>query len=480
MAPKTKKIKYRKRSSIFFKIWTAFTLLVLAAVLILGFAQRSIFIQTHKDEVAREVLRSGGLIENELDDYTQSGGADISAFLYSRGVAYEVLAFIVDGDGNVLYPEVALGARGDDAFDFSRRIVTLKEKLAMQNTTRVLYEDGGNFVYGCEYNGQANSYLYVYRAARLGDRVLTEYNARIILTSLFVLALSFALAGAVSGWLTRPLAEMTQKARRLGRGDFSVDFYGETYGAELYELAETLNFARDEIHKADRMQRELIANVSHDFKTPLTMIKSYASMIIEISGNNPEKRNKHAQVIIDEADRLASLVSDVLDLSKIRAGIETLEPKVFNLSAFVRQVLEKFEYLCESHGYSFEVDVEDGVLTRADEGKIGQVLYNLIGNAVNYTGDDKKVYVSLKTDENGAARFAVRDTGKGIKSEEIDTIWDRYYRSGETHKRPVQGTGLGLSIVKTVLEKHCFRFGVESQQGKGSTFFVLFPVWKRQ
>jgi signal transduction histidine kinase len=210
------------------------------------------------------------------------------------------------------------------------------------------------------------------------------------------------------------------------------------------------------------------------------MIKSYASMIVEISGNNPEKRNKHAQVIIDEADRLASLVTDVLDLSKIRAGIETLEPKVFNLSAFVRQVLEKFEYLCESHGYSFEVDVEDGVLTRADEGKIGQVLYNLIGNAVNYTGDDKKVYVSLKTDENGAARFVVRDTGKGIKSEEIDTIWDRYYRSGETHKRPVQGTGLGLSIVKTVLGKHRFRFGVESEQGKGSTFFVLFPVWKRE
>ena len=113
--------------------------------------------------------------------------------------------------------------------------------------------------------------------------------------------------------------------------------------------------------------------------------------------------------------------------------------------------------------------------TVADKVKIGQALYNLIGNAVNYTGEDKQVFVSLKRDGE-FFRFAVTDTGKGIKPEELDDIWDRYYRSSESHKRPVQGTGLGLSIVKTVLEKHAFRFGVDSEVGKGSTFFVLFPL----
>ena len=103
------------------------------------------------------------------------------------------------------------------------------------------------------------------------------------------------------------------------------------------------------------------------------------------------------------------------------------------------------------------------------------MLYNLIGNAVNYTGEDKTVTVRLYG-ENGIVHFTVTDTGKGISPEEIDTIWERYYRSRETHKRPVKGTGLGLSIVKTILTKHRFAFGVRSEVGKGSTFYVDFPA----
>ena len=106
----------------------------------------------------------------------------------------------------------------------------------------------------------------------------------------------------------------------------------------------------------------------------------------------------------------------------------------------------------------------------------GQALYNLISNAVNYTGEDKKVFVSLKKTGENVFRFAVQDTGVGIKAEELPDIWDRYYRTAETHKRPVNGTGLGLSIVKAVLEKHGFAFGVESKEGKGSTFYIDFPL----
>ena len=266
---------------------------------------------------------------------------------------------------------------------------------------------------------------------------------------------------------------LTEKTRRFARGDFEVDFSDGAYGDEIVELAGTLNFARDEISKADKMQKELIANVSHDFKTPLTMIKAYASMIREISGDNPEKRNKHAQVIEDEADRLTSLVSDVLDLSKIRSGLDTLKITKFDVSSYLYDVLDRFAYLVENKGYTFLLDVDDGLFIQADEIKIGQVLYNLIGNAVNYTGEDKRVYISLKR-EKSAVKFSVRDTGKGIKKEELSTIWDRYYRSGETHKRPVKGTGLGLSIVKSILEKHNFNFGVESEVGGGSTFYVYF------
>ena len=199
-------------------------------------------------------------------------------------------------------------------------------------------------------------------------------------------------------------------------------------------------------------------------------------MIMEISGEVKEKRDKHAQVIIDEADRLASLVTDVLDLSKLRSGIQELNVDTLNISVYLREIIERFAYFQDEQGYVLETDIDDNLFADVDELKIGQVLYNLIGNAVNYTGEDKTVYVALKKLDEGSFRFSVRDTGKGIEKEELEAIWDRYYRSSETHKRPVRGTGLGLSIVKAVLVRHDLEFGVESEVGKGSMFFVDFPI----
>jgi signal transduction histidine kinase len=198
-------------------------------------------------------------------------------------------------------------------------------------------------------------------------------------------------------------------------------------------------------------------------------------MIIEVAGDDKAKREKSARVIVEEADRLASLVSDVLDLSKIRSGIQALEMQAFDLSAYLEEMLARFGYLTETQGYCLDAQIEQGLFTHADKMKIGQVLYNLIGNAVNYTGDDKKVKVVLERKEN-CIRFAVSDTGAGIAEDELAGIWDRYYRSSEAHKRPVRGTGLGLSIVKTILERHQFIFGVDSVLGQGSTFYVLFPI----
>ena len=172
---------------------------------------------------------------------------------------------------------------------------------------------------------------------------------------------------------------------------------------------------------------------------------------------------------------VSSLVNDILNLSKIRSGMDSLKLEMLNLSEFVHTVIERFDYLVEANDYTIERNIEDELYTEADVDKLEQVVYNLIGNAVNYTGEDKRITVSLKRIEGGSIRLSVTDTGKGIPPEEIKTIWDRYYRSSETHKRPIKGTGLGLSIVKTILEKHGFDFGAESEVGKGSTFYVIFP-----
>ncbi len=469
-------------------LWSAFTVITFVIVLLFGITQSVALGQTYKDETSRLLMERGSRINRAMRErLPQPFGNNYDAYVRYLAQANDVQVYLLTEEGEVLLPlesnsDSIYPAYGEE-YDFTEKIVGHKRLLeeagaSVENEKFVVYESDEGFVYGAvlpAYGERPQTYLYVYKSVEIMKTVISDLRIRTVTMGFFVFIVVFAASTALSGYLTKPINELTEKARRLAHGDWEVDFQGAEYGAEMVQLADSLNYARDEISKADKLQKELIANVSHDFKTPLTMIKAYASMIQEISGDVPEKREKHAQVIIDESDRLTSLVNDLLDLSKMQSGIQELKYNLFDLSAYIDDVLERFAYLKERGGYTFELDVEEGLYTVADELKIGQVLYNLIGNAVNYTGEDKRVKILLKKEEN-CIRFAVTDTGKGIKSEELNTIWDRYYRSSEAHKRPVRGTGLGLSIVKAILEKHGFVFGVDSVLGKGSTFYVLFPL----
>ncbi|MBR2441479.1 MAG: ATP-binding protein [Clostridia bacterium] len=479
-----KRRKKMKSTSIYFLLWTVFTALSLFIVLFSSVMQRIIFVRSYKEEAARKVSEKGKLIEQILrsNQLPSWAGGNYSGYLRFLAQSYDVRLYLLSGTGEVLFPQEQnfdpSAPEISDKRDFSDKIELLLQKLNEADGKSALYETEHEYVYAAKLVVPGSErYLYVGSSLELMETAVASMSVRMWLVSVFVFALSFAITSAVAGILTKPISEITKKAGALGRGDFDVDFYGADYCKELAELAKTLNFARDELSKTDQMQKELIANISHDFKTPLTMIKAYASMIMEISGDIPEKRNKHALIIVDEADRLSSLVGDVLDLSKISSGIAGLDESTFNMSAYTRQMLDRFTYLRDTAGYRFITDIDEGLFTRADKGKIGQVLYNLISNAVNYTGADKTVYIRLKKESENTFRFSVTDTGKGIKKEELSTIWDRYYRSKEVHKRPVRGTGLGLSIVKTILQRHNLTFGVESEEGKGSTFYAVFQIY---
>ena len=401
--------------------------------------------------------------------------------------------YLYAADGRLLYPE-----SGTEVYALQKVSAETEgneEFLAVKETYLEALEKGGDLRRGMSvrrgsglayiaYFGSAESmdsadgtdgaYLYIEYSTALAQTVMGTMRIQLVLISVVVIFLALIVSVLLSMKLTKPITRITRAAKRMAAGDFSVNFKGEYSYAEMDALAETLDYAKEEIGKSDQLQKEVLANVTHDLKTPLTMIKAYASMIQEISGNDPEKRAKHTQVIIDESDRLTSLVNDILNLSKIRSGMDNLKLTTFNLSEFVHTVLERFDYLTETQGYTLTREIEDELYTEADTEKIEQVVYNLVGNAVNYTGEDKKITVGLKRTEKGL-RFSVTDTGKGIPADQIDSIWDKYYRSAETHKRPIKGTGLGLSIVKTILLKHGFDFGAESEVGKGSTFYVYFP-----
>ena len=206
-------------------------------------------------------------------------------------------------------------------------------------------------------------------------------------------------------------------------------------------------------------------------------------MIRDLSGDNPEKRARHLKVIIDETDRLSSLVNDILDLSKLQAGVTEMNMTVFDLSERLSGVISRFDILKENDGIIIKLEAEDNIVINADITKLEQVVYNLINNAVTYTGDDNTVIVRLFRKEGGLIRFEVTDHGDGIAPEYLPYIWDRYYKVSErnkTHKRAKMGSGIGLSIVKNVLEQHGFKYGADSEVGKGSTFWFEAPEYHEQ
>ena len=271
--------------------------------------------------------------------------------------------------------------------------------------------------------------------------------------------------------ISSPLVKMNESAKQLAHGKYDVEFSGEGY-RETRELANTLNYASHELSRLDRLQKELIANISHDLRTPLTMIKGYSEVMRDIPGENT---SENIQVVIDETTRLSELVNDLLDLSKIQSGSHKAMFEEFDLTAAVEEVMKRYDAFTAHQGYHITFHSNNRVTVFADRGMLLQVLYNLINNAINYTGEDLCVTVQQTVHEN-RVRISVTDTGQGIEPDQISQIWDRYYKVDKVHRRAMIGTGLGLSIVKEVLELHNAAYGVESQVGCGSTFWFELDI----
>lgn len=445
-------------------LWLAFSAFALLVIIFFLLIQNSLIMRQYRENTLAVIDEARGRMTSELDSAQNSYvlGRRLTDIANDYGLSvcliYENGMSALDFDGQTNYAELA------SALCEQKENGMLPGYLISQNSVSYAEE--------LSLEGRS-TFLFISAATQQYGELMAGLRWLSVITALVSVVLAFVASGFVAVLITKPVTDVTARAQEMARGNYDLHFKKNYFCAELNELGDALEYARSEISKADTMQKELIANVSHDFKTPLTMIKAYASMIREISGEDKKKRDANAQVIIDECDRLTLLVGDLLDLSKLRAGMNVGERTVFNLSEEVYSVAERFAFLRETAGYTIETQIEDDLYTRASRERIDQVLYNLIGNAVNYTGDDKRVRVKLYKKGNNA-RFEVIDSGKGIPPEEVDTIWDRYYRSNKTHKRPVNGSGLGLSIVKNILLQHDCPFGVISEVGKGSCFWAEF------
>ena len=265
--------------------------------------------------------------------------------------------------------------------------------------------------------------------------------------------------------------ELTRQAKQLKSEPKAV--FSEQGSREIRELGQSLNHAMQNFSQTEQLRQELIANISHDLRAPLTMILGYAEVMRDIpEENTPE----NVQIIMDEAQRLSFLVNDILELSKLSSGTRQLHLKTFCLTDLLEETVERFQQLTAHQGCQIQLEKNCRVWVCADELDISRVVYNLINNAIQHTGENKKITVVQKMQDHHVC-VCVRDNGAGIEEEQLSRIWDRYYRTDKVQQdQSLSGSGLGLCIVREILQRHEAQYGVESKIGEGSTFWFSLDV----
>ena len=279
-----------------------------------------------------------------------------------------------------------------------------------------------------------------------------------------------------SRWFARPITELSGAARRVAKGDYSARVTPRGHD-ELAVLAQDFNTMTREVARSNELQRDLLANISHDLRTPLTLIKGYAETVRDLTGADAEKRTAQMDVIIDETDRLSGLVNSVLELSKVSSGAEKLAPVRFDIAQLCEEVAERYEDACTKAGFHLTVQADTPCDIMADPEALSRVVHNFLANAMHHVGADG--YLALRVlPKDGGARVEVEDHGAGIPKEDLPYIFDKYYRSRADAGK--QGSGLGLSICKAILVRHGFAFGAQSEVGRGSLFWFEAPGAPKQ
>ena len=306
------------------------------------------------------------------------------------------------------------------------------------------------------------------------EATVSALNLQMVFISVLMLIVALFMSLALSQHLALPLVKMTRRANKLAEGNFEPSFEGGG-SKEITQLADTLNYAAEELGKHQKLQEELIANISHDLRTPMTMIRGYAEVMRDLPGENTPE---NAQLIAEEATRLSTMVDELLDKSLLQSGVQQLSYERFDLTQLLNQLDDSYSRLRGIDGYDIIVEnCDETVYVFADRYRIEQVLRNLINNGLAHAGEDKLVFLK-QTIKDDVVRVDVRDNGRGIAAEDLPHIWQRYYRSRKASRRRFSGSGIGLSIVASVLKLHGVDYGVESEVGKGTTFWFELQIDK--
>ncbi len=449
------------------------------------------------EEVRLEVerfIRNGEKEENEAALRRLCEAAAINAAIVRPGGAFNVIVFTnMDTDGGALNRLLAsVGRRMPDALEVYRE----EENYSVYRVTDAVT---GTFQIDCigrlpaESGGHGDEIYVLTTPLAAVSEAADISNRFLLLIGLGTLVIGIGLTTLISWRLTRPVKELTELSARMAEMDFSERYQGHS-GDELNILGQSLNEMADRLEEnieglrrvngqleedirekelIDRKRKELLANISHELKTPIALIEGYSEGLRDGISEDPESRREYCDIILDEAGKMNTLVRQLLSLNELESGAVPLEISDFDLCEMLRGIARVFRVKAQEKQASLDLEMPESLPVRTDASLVEEVMRNYLNNALNHVEDHGEILIRAGV-RDGEVRLAVFNTGSRIPEESLPEIWDKFYKVDPARTRSYGGSGIGLSIVKAATERLGGRCGAENREN-GGEFFVTIP-----
>ena len=428
-------------------------------------------------DLAADVYQEANLVANEYLPHYFLGQIDESA-VHTQLVGMEAhldgAVWFVDREGNMItsahsdgYPTAPTAIE-----DFNpAEIGSAKYEVGTYHD--YFKEDMITVIAPVVHGYSTQGYLLIHKSmTQIGQLQITLMNAAYITLAVIYL-LSFSILLGIQFIVYRPLCKITEAAKQYASGNLDYEIPVNTED-EIGYLSASLNFMSSQLRDMEDYQKKFVANVSHDFRSPLTSIKGYVEAIAD-GTIPPEMQGKYLDIILFEVERLTKLTNNLLSLSEFENKGVPLEISTFDINKELKRCLATFEQRCTQKHISLDITFDAKTsLVDADQSKIEQVIQNLVDNAIKFSNDDSTIEIHTR-EKNQKVFVSVKDHGIGIPKESLGKVWKRFYKTDLSRGKDKKGTGLGLPITKEIIENHGENINVISTEGVGTEFIFSLP-----
>lgn len=456
----------KRFSSLRSRLWLSYALLIFVA---LGVVMSVLLIYLIRNPLLyRETLSKLRAVETVVierqGDLSGLASRELHTAMQRADENFDVRLILFTGNRQVVYDTRAVEAE-----------IALPVLPALRATPTVRDSDGGLWLYSIARLSNNQRLMitmprpHVSLLAVLGDELMSAFWGG----GAIALLLSLLLALGMARWIADPLQRIIFAAREIPAPVTDVPVNGPQ---EVKDLAQAFNEMVVRLQDTQQSQREFVANVSHELKTPLTSIQGFAQALLEGAAETPESRQQAAQIIYDEAGRMHRMALDLLDLARLDAGIAEMKMGQVDLSALLQNIIEKFSPQAQQEKVKFVLRLDSLPEIVGDGDRLSQVFTNLIDNALKYTPAEREISIEA-VQKNNTVEISVCDTGAGISEEALPHIFERFYQADPSRSRSSKhSSGLGLAIVREIVQAHGGKITVRSEVNEGTTFLLSLPI----